>query len=68
MELKNITTLRRVAASAVLGNVAVVALAGLILPEELIGVLPIIGLTLPLLTESLVERFALRGQSAPALT
>ena len=68
MELKNITTLRRVAASAVVANIAVVALAALVLPAELMGVLPVVGLILPLLTESAVERFALRGQDAPALT
>ena len=68
MELKNIAKVRRVAASAVVANLAVVALAALILPEEVIGVLPVIGLILPLLTTSLVERVALRGTNVPALT
>ena len=68
MELKNVAKVRRVAASAVLANLAIVSLAALVLPAELAVVLPLVALTMPLLTTSLVERFALRGQSEPALT
>jgi hypothetical protein len=68
MELKNIAKLRRFAASAVAANVAIVGLAALALPSELMGVLPVLALTLPLLTTSLVERVALRGLDAAALT
>ena len=68
MELKNIANVRRVAAGAVVANVAIVSLAAAVLPRELMGVLPVLALTLPLLTTSLVERVALRGLDAAALT
>jgi len=62
MEFENIAKVRRFAALAVAGNIAVALLAAIVLPAELMVVLPIVALTLPLLTTSLVERLALRNQ------
>jgi hypothetical protein len=64
MKLENIAKVRRLAAVAVAANLAVALLAALVLPAELMVVLPVVALTLPLLTTSLVERFAQRTLGA----
>jgi hypothetical protein len=65
MKLENIAKVRRLAAVAVAANLAVALLAAIVLPAELMVVLPVVALTLPLLTTSLVERFAQHTLGGP---
>jgi hypothetical protein len=60
MERKNIANVRKLAVFTVVGNVAVILLAAIALPRELLVVLPIVGLTLPLLTTAALEAVAER--------
>lgn len=55
MNLKN---LRRWAVVAVVANVGVTLLAAAVLPASAIGVLPVIGLVLPLLTTGVIDAAA----------
>jgi hypothetical protein len=67
MQAKNITTVRKLAALTVVGTVGATLLAALALPHELLGVLPIFGLTLPLLATAGLEAAAERRVGHEAL-
>ena len=60
MELKNLSKVRRLAVFGVIANIVVVAAAALAAPKELLVVLPLLGLTLPLLTAAALEAAAER--------
>lgn len=55
MDLKN---LRRWALAAVVANVGVTLLAAAVLPASAVGLLPVIGLVLPLLTTGVIDAAA----------
>jgi predicted anti-sigma-YlaC factor YlaD len=55
MNLKN---LRRWAVAAVVANVGVTLLAAAVLPASAVGLLPVIGLVLPLLTTGVIDAAA----------
>jgi hypothetical protein len=62
MELKNnVTQVRRFAVAAVLVTVAVTLGAAALLPRELLVLLPIFGLTLPLLSTGVLEAMIDQG-------
>jgi hypothetical protein len=67
MELKNLTKLRRQAVLVVVSNVALVLAVAWALPSELHGVLPIVGLVLPLLSLGFIDAAAeaRTSQAAP---
>jgi len=60
MELENLSKVRRLALITVVGNLVAAAVAALVLPKELAGIVPVVGLTLPLLSTALLEGFAER--------
>jgi Flp pilus assembly protein TadB len=60
MKLNNITDVRRLAVAAVGANLLLTIVAAVVLPRELLVVLPIVGLTLPLLTTAFLEAAAER--------
>ena len=68
MQAKNITTVRRLAALTVVGTIGATLLAAIVLPRELLGVLPIFGLTLPLLATAGLEAAAERRIGHGALS
>jgi hypothetical protein len=68
MQAKNITKVRKLAALTVFGTVGATLLAALVLPRELLGVLPIVGLTLPLLATAGLEAAAERRIGHDALS
>lgn len=51
----NLSNIRRWSVVAVVANVGVALLAAAILPAEALGLLPVLALTLPLLTTGLLE-------------
>lgn len=55
MDRQNLSQVRRWAALAVAANIALFFAVAWALPKELLGVLPILGLTLPLLTTGFLE-------------
>lgn len=55
MNLKNV---RRWAVAAVVANVGVTLFAAAVLPANALGVLPIVGLVLPLLTTGVIDAAA----------
>jgi hypothetical protein len=58
MERSNLSRVRRWAAAAVAANVALLLLIAWALPKELLGVLPVLGLMLPLLSTGFIEAAA----------
>ncbi|HKP55079.1 MAG TPA: hypothetical protein VJV78_00080 [Polyangiales bacterium] len=54
----NLTNLRRWSVAAVVANVGVAVLAAAVLPAQALGLLPVIALTLPLLTTGFLEAAA----------
>jgi hypothetical protein len=65
MELKNnVTQARRFAVATVLATVAVTLGVAAVLPRELLVLLPIFGLTLPLLSTGVLEAMIDRSPSA----
>ena len=60
MELKNLSKVRRLAVFGVIANIVAVAAAALAAPKELLVALPLLGLTLPLLTAAALEAAAER--------
>ena len=60
MELKNLSKVRRLAVLGVLANVVAVAAAAIASPKELLVVVPLLALTLPLLTAAALEAAAER--------
>jgi hypothetical protein len=65
MELKsNVTQARRFAVATVLATVGVTLGAAALLPRELLVLLPIFGLTLPLLSTGVLEAMIDRSPSA----
>lgn len=54
----NLSTLRRWSVVAVVANVGVAALAAVVLPAQALGLLPVLALTLPLLTTGVLEAVA----------
>jgi hypothetical protein len=67
---ENLSHVRRLAALAVLINIAVVIASAIALPRALLVLVPIVGLTLPLLTtavlEALLQRQLSDGESSDA--
>ena len=55
MDRQNLSKVRRWAVLAVAANVALFLAVAWALPKELLGVLPVLGLTLPLLTTGFIE-------------
>jgi hypothetical protein len=68
MQRNKITPVRKLAAWTVLGTVGATLLAALALPRELLVVLPIFGLTLPLLATAALEAAAERRQGGGGLS
>jgi hypothetical protein len=68
MQAQNITKVRKLAALTVFGTVGATLLAAIVLPHELLGVLPIVGLTLPLLATAGLEAAAERRIGHGALS
>jgi hypothetical protein len=60
MERQNLSKVRRWAAFVVAANVALLLAVAWALPKELLGVLPVLGLTLPLLSTGFIEAAAER--------
>jgi hypothetical protein len=60
MELKNLSKVRRLALLTVAGNLVATAIAALVLPRELAGIVPVVGLMLPLLSTAVLEGAAER--------
>lgn len=60
MDLKNLSNVRRLALVTVIGNLVATAVAALVLPRELAGIVPVVGLTLPLLSTAVLENAAER--------
>ena len=60
MELQNLSKVRRWAAFVVVANIALLLAVAWTLPKDLLGVLPILALTLPLLSTSILEAAAER--------
>jgi hypothetical protein len=56
----NLKTLRKWAVVAVVANVGATLLAAVVLPANAIGLLPILGLALPLLTTGVIDAAAQR--------
>ena len=54
----NLENLRKWAAVAVVANVGVTLLAAAVLPASAVGLLPILGLVLPLLTTGVIDAAA----------
>ena len=67
MTHNKLSTVRRLAAALVLGNLAVIAILGLVLPQPALALLPVIALTLPLLTAARIEQ-ALRHEPPKAVS
>lgn len=63
MTRNKLAKVRRLATALVLGNLALVALLGLVLPESAHALLPIAALTLPLLSAAGIEE-ALKREPA----
>ena len=60
MELKNLSKVRRLAVFGVIANILAVAAAAIVAPKELLVVVPVLALTLPLLTAAALEAAAER--------
>jgi hypothetical protein len=68
MKSNNITPVRKLAAWTIFGTVGATLLAALVLPRELLVVLPIFGLTLPLLATAALEAAAERRHGGGGLS
>ena len=55
MTLNNLSKVRRLALALVLGNLALVGLLGSVLPPAALVLLPVVALTVPLLSAAAVE-------------
>jgi hypothetical protein len=64
MDRQNLSKVRRWAVLAVTANIALLLAVAWALPKDLLGVLPVLGLMLPLLTTGFIEAAAERRASS----